>query len=122
MAIEREASYGCEIEAVLAVVGGKWKLYILWTLRDGTLRYAQLRRRITGISERVLINQLRELEGDGMVYREQYPEVPPRVEYSLTERGRSLAPALESLAAWGREHAAHTRPAEAARAWDTAGA
>jgi DNA-binding HxlR family transcriptional regulator len=102
---EPEQAYGCEIEAVLAVVGGKWKLFILWNLRHGTLRYAQLRHRIEGISERVLIKQLRELEADGMVHREQYPEVPPRVEYSLTERGHSFGPAIESLADWGRQHA-----------------
>ena len=106
--------YGCEIEAVLAVVGGKWKLFILWQLRHGTLRYAQLRRRIEGVSERVLINQLRELEADGMVHREQYPEVPPRVEYSLTEKGRSLGSALDALVAWGREHAMDTESAIAA--------
>lgn len=80
-------------------------------MRHGTLRYAQLRRRTPGVSERVLINQLRELEADGMVHREQHPEVPPRVEYSLTDKGRSLGPALETLAAWGREHAAGTRSA-----------
>ena len=96
--------YGCELEAVLGIVGGKWKLFILWNLRSGTLRYAELRRRTPGVSERVLINQLRELEADGMVHREQYPEVPPRVEYSLTDKGRSLSPALDALGAWGKEH------------------
>lgn len=100
-----ERVYTCEMEAALGVVGGKWKLFILWNLQDATLRYAELRRRTPGVSERVLINALRELEADGVVHREQYPEVPPRVEYSLTERGRSLAPALAGLAAWGREHA-----------------
>lgn len=96
--------YSCAIEGVLAIVGGKWKLFILWLLQHETLRYAELRRRIDGVSERVLINQLRELEADGLVHREQYPEVPPRVEYSLTEKGRSLAPALAGLAAWGETH------------------
>jgi DNA-binding HxlR family transcriptional regulator len=111
---ERDDVYGCEIEAVLAVVGGKWKLFILWTLRDGVLRYAELRRKIHGVSERVLIEQLRELEADGMVRREQYPQIPPKVEYSLTAKGRSLAPALDALAAWGRDHALRTRSAVAA--------
>lgn len=103
-ATEHERGYSCAIEGVLAIVGGKWKLFILWHLQHETLRYAALRRRTEGVSERVLINQLRELEADGMIHREQYPEVPPRVEYSLTEKGRSLAPALAGLAAWGEAH------------------
>lgn len=113
MSVWGDGVYGCEIEAVLAIVGGKWKLPILWHLRKGVLRYAELRRRLPGISERVLINQLRELEADGMVHRTQYPEVPPRVEYALTEKGCSLTPVLTILAEWGREHAA-ARPAVAA--------
>lgn len=112
--VERDESYGCEIEAVLAVIGGKWKLFILWNLRDSTLRYAELRRAIRGVSERVLIEQLRELEEDGMIHREQYPQIPPKVEYSLTARGQSLTPVLDALAAWGREHAMQTRSAVAA--------
>lgn len=115
VATEQGRVYSCALEGVLAIVGGKWKLFIIWLLQPETLRYAELRRRIDGVSERVLINQLRELEADGLVHREQYPEVPPRVEYSLTAKGRSLAPALAGLAAWGEAHVMGSGPAPAAR-------
>ncbi|WP_156726273.1 winged helix-turn-helix transcriptional regulator [Streptomyces apocyni] len=84
------------------VVGGKWKALILWALHDaGTLRFGQLRRGVRGITEKMLIQTLRELEADGVVHREVYREVPPRVEYSLTALGVALNAALESLGAWG---------------------
>ena len=94
----------CPIEAVLKAIGGKWKILILWNLLDGTLRFGELRRRLPGISERMLIRGLRELERDGIVHREQYPEVPPRVEYALTPKGQALTPILNRLAVWGAEH------------------
>ncbi|NEE00986.1 winged helix-turn-helix transcriptional regulator [Phytoactinopolyspora halotolerans] len=84
------------------VVGGKWKSLILWELDNkGTRRFGELRRGLPGVSEKVLIQQLRELEEDGIVHREVYREVPPRVEYSLTELGVSLNAALEPLGEWG---------------------
>ena len=89
---------------MLKAIGGKWKILILWNLVEGTRRYGELRRRLPGISERMLIRGLRELEGDGLVHREQYPEVPPRVEYALTREGHALTPILNELAAWGAEH------------------
>ena len=94
----------CPIEAVLKAIGGKWKILILWNLLGGTLRFGELRRRLPGISERMLIRGLRELERDGIVHREQYPEVPPRVEYALTPKGQALTPILNRLAVWGAEH------------------
>lgn len=99
--------YHCGIDAAIDVVGGKWKVLILWALESGTtLRFAELRRALPGVSEKVLIQQLRELESDEIVHREVYREVPPRVEYSLTELGLSLNEALAPLGAWGRKHRA----------------
>lgn len=96
----------CGLDIVLEVVGGKWKSLLLWELRDEPRRFGELRRRMDGISEKVLIQQLRELEADGIVHRRQYNEVPPRVEYSLTPFGESLNTALEPLCEWGERNAA----------------
>jgi DNA-binding HxlR family transcriptional regulator len=93
-----------------AVVGGKWKAAILWELRDGRRRFAELRRAIDGVSEKLLIQQLRELERDGLVTREVFPQVPPRVEYELTDWGERLNAALGPVADWGESYAkAHGR-------------
>ncbi|MFC5718934.1 winged helix-turn-helix transcriptional regulator [Streptomyces gamaensis] len=86
------------------VVGGKWKVLILWELGVRPCRFGELRRSLPGVSEKVLTAQLRELEEDGVVRREVYDEVPPRVVYSLTEVGVSLNAALGPLGEWGREH------------------
>ncbi|MGA4851008.1 winged helix-turn-helix transcriptional regulator [Streptomyces sp. G5(2025)] len=101
---EREP-YACGLDAAVDVVGGKWKPMILWALYAGrTLRFGELRRHIPGVSEKMLIQQLRELEADGIVHREVYREVPPKVEYSLTELGESLNAALLPLGLWGDQH------------------
>jgi DNA-binding HxlR family transcriptional regulator len=97
-------TYGCGLEAALAVVGGKWKPIVLWHLADGPRRFGELRRLVTGISEKMLIQQLRQMEADGLVERTAYPEIPPRVEYSLTPLGESLNTALIPLGDWGEEH------------------
>jgi DNA-binding HxlR family transcriptional regulator len=86
------------------VVTGKWKSLILWELDNyGTRRFGELRRGLPGVSEKMLIQHLREMEADGLVHREVFREVPPRVEYSLTEHGRSLNAALGPLGEWGSE-------------------
>ncbi|WP_187688645.1 winged helix-turn-helix transcriptional regulator [Nocardia wallacei] len=107
MGANRSGPYFCGIDAAMDVVGGKWKVLILWELENnGVRRFGELRRNLPGVSEKMLIQQLRELEQDGIVHREVYPEVPPRVEYSLTEQGRALDRALAPLGAWGRERMA----------------
>ncbi|MFF2081413.1 winged helix-turn-helix transcriptional regulator [Kitasatospora sp. NPDC058162] len=100
----RNGPYICGIDAALDVVSGKWKGLILWELAThGVRRFAELRRALPGVSEKMLTQHLREMEEDGLVHREVYAEVPPRVEYSLTEHGRTLDQALRPLGAWGAE-------------------
>lgn len=94
----------CPIMATIAMISDKWKVLIICKLIKGTLRFNELRRELKGVTQRVLTHQLRELEADGLVTRQVYAEVPPRVEYSLTELGRTLIPVLENLEAWAREH------------------
>lgn len=87
------------------MLGGKWKLLILWYVSFyGVQRFGELSRRLEGITQSTLTKQLRELERDGLLHREVYPEVPPRVEYTLTPRGRSFAPILEEMVAWSESH------------------
>ncbi|WP_113699574.1 winged helix-turn-helix transcriptional regulator [Nonomuraea lactucae] len=100
----RGGPYFCGIDAAMDVVAGKWKSLILWELHHhGTRRFAALRRGLPGVSEKMLIQHLREMEEDGLVHREVYREVPPKVEYSLTEHGVSLNAALAPLGEWGTE-------------------
>ncbi|MEV8348672.1 winged helix-turn-helix transcriptional regulator [Streptomyces niveus] len=100
----RRGPYFCGIDAAMDVVAGKWKPLILWELNNyGTRRFAELRRGLPGVSEKMLIQHLREMEEDGLVHREVYRQVPPKVEYSLTEQGVSLNTALSSLGTWGTE-------------------
>ncbi|KNA89282.1 helix-turn-helix domain-containing protein [Gordonia sp. w5E2] len=100
------AGFLCGLDAAVAVVGGKWKPLILWALSVQPRRTGELRRELDGVSEKVLTQQLRELERDGIVHREVYKEVPPRVIYSLTRKGVALDKALAPLGDWGEEHLA----------------
>jgi len=100
--------YDCPVEATLAVLGGRWKALILFHLRERTLRFGQRRRLIPGVSERMLPQQLRELERHGVVRRQVHAEVPPRVEYSLSDYGRTLRPITDLTCAWGKEHQRRT--------------
>ncbi|WP_081687425.1 winged helix-turn-helix transcriptional regulator [Glycomyces tenuis] len=86
------------------VVGGKWKMHLMWVLGEGPHRFGQIRRMLDGVSEKVLAENLRQLEAAGVVHRELYAEVPPRVEYSLTPLGESLNEALAPLGEWGDKH------------------
>jgi DNA-binding HxlR family transcriptional regulator len=90
----------CSVDTALRTIQGTWKPALVWHLLSGTHRYAGLRRLVPGISERMLARQLRQLERDGIVERRVYPEVPPRVEYTLTTRGHALAVILQQLAEW----------------------
>ena len=95
----------CPVEATLELIGGKWKGMVLFYLLDGKLRFSELMRQIGCVTQRMLTKQLRELEATGLVNRIVYAEVPPRVEYELTEVGRSLEPLLIELKKWGETHA-----------------
>ena len=100
----RSGPYICGIDAALDVVSGKWKGLVLWELHThGTRRFGELRRGLPGVSEKMLTQHLRQMEEDGLVHRKVYAEVPPRVEYSLTQAGTSLNDALRPLGDWGRE-------------------
>lgn len=99
--------YLCGLDAAVDVVGGKWKALILWALSVEPRRTGELRRELEGISEKVLIQQLRELERDGIVAREVHHQVPPKVVYSLTPMGSALERALAPLCEWGEEHMLH---------------
>ena len=96
--------YGCSVEATLDVIGGKWKGVILYHLMNGTKRFGEFRRLMPYVTQRMLTLQLRELEEDGVVHREVYRQVPPKVEYSLTEFGNSLSPILVLMREWGAEY------------------
>lgn len=93
------------IDVALEVISGKWKLSICHLLLGGAMRTGQLRRSLVGITERMLIRQLRELESDGIIEREIYLEIPPRVEYRLSKHGRTLRPIIRTLSKWGYQHA-----------------
>lgn len=95
----------CPLQKMLNAVGGKWKLLIIYNLKEHTMvRYNALLKMIPGISQKVLTSQLKELEGAGFILRTAYPEVPPRVEYSLTDLGKSLYPVLDSMSSWAADH------------------
>jgi DNA-binding HxlR family transcriptional regulator len=110
-----DCSPGCAVEATLSLIDGKWKGVILHHLLEGTLRFGELRRRMPNVTQRMLTNQLRELEEDGLIARKIYAQVPPRVDYSMTERGRSLQPVITALKSWGDANILSGLPAEPAR-------
>jgi DNA-binding HxlR family transcriptional regulator len=95
---------GCSVERTMSLIDGKWKIIVLYKLLRGTLRFNELRRLIPSITQRMLTHQLRELEADGLVVRTVYAQVPPRVEYTLSVRGRSLEPVLMAMKDWGDEN------------------
>lgn len=95
----------CPVTAAIDIIGGKWKPVIIWVLMEGPQRYGELHRRIPGVALKVLSRQLKELEADGVITRKAYPEVPPRVEYSLAAEGEKLRPIMEALAGWGQYQA-----------------
>ena len=96
--------YRCGVELTLELIGGKWKGVILWHLAARTLRFSQLQRRMAGITQKMLTQQLRDLERDGLIIRTVYAEVPPRVEYALTQKGNSLKSLLSEMREWGEQY------------------
>src|SRR3954463_12957198 len=94
--------YHCAMDVTMDYIGGKWKTVVLWYLKNKTLRFGELKKQIPEITEKMLSIQLKGLEDDGLVKREVFPEVPLRVEYSLTEFGKTLIPVLDAIAKWGR--------------------
>lgn len=98
-------TYHCALDVTMDYIGGKWKTVVLWYLRKSHKRFSELKRHIPGITEKMLSLQLRQLEADGLVGRRVYAEVPPRVEYFLTEEGKTIIPVVEAIAKWGRRKA-----------------
>lgn len=94
----------CPISYTLEVLGGKWKIVILWHLiKDGIKRYAEIRQEIPAITHKMLSQQLKELEGDGLIARKQYDTIPPKVEYSITDKGRTVEGVIKTMYMWGLE-------------------
>ena len=98
----------CPVATTVSIIGSKWKLLIIRNLLARPWRFNELKRDLEGISQKVLTDSLRSLESDGIITRTVYPEVPPHVEYSLSERGESLRPVMDSMAAWGEEYKSST--------------
>lgn len=102
----RKKAVSCPVEQTLEIIGGRWKVFVIHELLQGTRRFNELERALVGVSHRTLTQQLRELEQFGIVRREVFGEVPPKVEYSLTPLGRSMQPVLMAMHQWAVEHAA----------------
>lgn len=100
----KNAATSCPVFTTLRVIGGKWKPLILWQLRGEPVRFGALKKRIGGITQKMLTRELRELEADHLVKRTVYPVVPPKVEYSITAYGKTLDPVLRSMEQWGKKH------------------
>lgn len=96
--------FTCPVEATISMIGGKYKAVILWHLMNRTLRYNELHKKVPKATDKMLAQQLRELERDGLINRVVYPVVPPKTEYSLTEYGKTLAPILDALCSWGEDY------------------
>ena len=104
--MEKKQLPACPVETTLSLIGDKWKVLILSDLMDGTKRFGELKKSIGSVSQKVLTAQLRDMEENGLVNRTVYAEVPPRVEYSLTEIGHSLKPIIDAMMAWGMDYKA----------------
>lgn len=104
MSIKCTECFNCPVEATVQLIGGKYKAVILWHLMNKTLRYSEIHRLIPKATDKMLTQQLRELESDGLINRTVYPIVPPKTEYSLTKFGKSLSPILDSMCNWGAEY------------------
>jgi len=99
-----EKTYKCNIENIVDIIGNKWNLFIVWHLRTGVLRFTELQNRMCGVNSKTITKHLRDLEKHEIIERQVFPEVPPRVEYSLTGRGRALLPIIGAMLEWGGKH------------------
>ncbi len=106
----KNVQYQCSMELTLDLIGGKWKALILWHLGENTLRFSELKKTLPKITQKMLTQQLRELEASGLVKRFIYTQIPPKVEYSLTPAGKSLLPILDTLCQWGLTYANTAEP------------
>ena len=104
MIIIKKELPACPVEITMGLIGEKWKVLIVRDLLTGTKRFGELKKSVTGITQKVLTNNLRQMEASGLIKRKAYAEVPPRVEYSLTETGLSLKPILDSMVKWGNKY------------------
>ena len=104
--MEKKALPACPVETTLSLIGDKWKVLILRDLMSGTKRFGELKKSLGSVSQKVLTAQLRDMEDDGLVSRTVYAEVPPRVEYALTETGNSLKPIIDAMMSWGTDYKA----------------
>lgn len=107
---EKCSGFTCPVEATIQLIGGKYKAIILWHLMHQTLCYSELHKRMPKATDKMLAQQLRELEKDGLIHREVYPVVPPKTEYSLTDLGKTLAPILDAMCNWGRDYLGEDSP------------
>jgi DNA-binding HxlR family transcriptional regulator len=96
----------CPLDELLAIIGGKWKVIILWHLQEGMMRFSELRKKMPGVTQKMLTQQLRDLEHQEMIIRKVYAEVPPRVEYQLTEKGKQIKPLLHQMQLWSTQNLA----------------
>lgn len=117
----KSEKFNCGLDVALSVIGGKWKPLILFHLAHETRRYGELKRAVVGVSDKMLIQQLKELHADGVIDRRDHQQVPPKVDYSLTPFGKTLADALVPLCAWGSEHSAQVERLLAKRTADELG-
>ncbi|AKA68881.1 winged helix-turn-helix transcriptional regulator [Clostridium scatologenes] len=100
----KEKIYTCPIDFTIDLISGKWSMWILWVLQDGPLRFGEIRKKVPNITEKMLIQQLKKFENCNIISRKAYNQIPPKVEYSLTENGKSLKPIMTSIRKWGEEH------------------
>ena len=104
MDVECKNRINCPVEATIKLIGGKYKAVILWHLMNQTLRYSEIHKRVSNATDKMLNQQLREMERDGLINRKVYPVVPPKTEYSLTDFGRTLSPILDAMCKWGNDY------------------
>jgi DNA-binding HxlR family transcriptional regulator len=104
MIVFNDKQYNCPMEMTIELIGGKWKALLLWNLSDGSLRFHELQKRFPGLTQKMLTQQLRDMEQNGLINRRVYPVVPSKVEYSLTEFGRTLIPVLYAMNKWGNDY------------------